>query len=548
MMMLTAQPLHAFDFDKVAKDGRVDITVRRPEDGEKMTLLDGKEIQPHKDATLICTADGPIALGGVMGGGNSEIDDNTKRVVLECATFDMYNIRKTSMIHGIFTDAVTRFNKGQPAEQLPAVLSKAVQMFEELAGAHAVGEVVDNYHEPKVNKSITLTIDFINARLGSSLSSEQITTLLKNVEFRVESNESALTVTAPFWRTDIEIPEDIVEEVGRLYGFSRLPLELPKKSIKPVQPDSRLQLKQRVRGILSRAGANELLTYSFVHGSLLEKVGQKPEDSYKIRNALSPDLQYYRQTLTPSLLEKVHPNIKAGFDEFALFELNKTHNKVHGNDEDGLPGELNMIALAFASKENNNSAAYFMARKYLDYLAESLGFTLTYSAIAEEPGYPVTAPFDHNRSALVTIKEVDVFLGIVGEYKDAVNKKLKLPSQSAGFEVGLDHLLEAMSKKQGSYEPLSKYPSTEQDITFKVVDTISYDSLNNSVRQKLQETDFQWDILPKSIYQKDGQSTKNITLGIKLSHYERTLTTNEVNKLVDEITWHAHEQLNAEQV
>ncbi len=549
MMMLTAQPLHAFDFDKVAKDGRVEITVRRPKDGEKMTLLDGKEIQPHKDATLICTADCPIALGGVMGGGNSEIDENTKRVVLECATFDMYNIRKTSMIHGIFTDAVTRFNKGQPAEQLPAVLAKAVQMFEELVGAHAVGEVVDNYHEPKVNKSITLTIDFINLRLGSSLSSEQITTLLKNVEFRVESNENALTVTAPFWRTDIEIPEDIVEEVGRLYGFNRLPLELPKKSIRPVQPDSRLQLKQQIREILSRAGANELLTYSFVHGSLLEKVGQKPEDSYKIRNALSPDLQYYRQTLTPSLLEKVHPNIKSGFDEFALFELNKTHNKVNGEDEEGLPGELNMVALTFASNKNSDSSAYYIARKYLDYLADSLGFTLAYSAITEEPGYPVTAPFDHRRSALVTIKEVDVFLGIVGEYKDAVNKKLKLPSQSAGFEIGLDHLLEAMSKKQGSsYEPLSKYPSTEQDITFKVADTISYESLNNSVRQKLQETDFEWDILPKSIYQKDGQSTKNITLGIRLSHHKRTLTTNEVNSLVDQITWHAHEQLNAEQV
>lgn len=592
IMMLTAQPLHAFDFDKISQNGSAQIIVRKPKDGEKMTLLDGKTIQPHRDAALICNTEGPIALGGVMGGGNSEVDENTKRIVLECATFDMYNIRKTSMIHGIFTDAVTRFNKGQPAEQCAPGLFKAVQMFEELAGGKPIGQYVDSYPE-KTQKAeskmqeVQVSARFINSRLGSSLSIEEITKILTNVEFtveafdtvipdtdressktmdpRIKSEDDNLLVKVPFWRTDIELPEDIVEEVGRLYGFNQLPLELPKRSIKPVQPDTRLELKKQIREILARAGSNEIITYSFVHGSLLERVGQKPENSYKLRNALSPELQYYRQTLTPSLLEKVHPNIKAGFDEFALFELNKTHNKVHGNDDEELPGELNMVALTYASNKNDSSSAYYSARRHLDYLASSLGFTLVYAPIEQPLDFPVTAPFDHTRSALVTIKEVDVFLGIVGEYRQEVVKNLKLPVKSAGFEIGLDHIIEALQKKTDTtYVKLSKYPSTQQDITLKVSQTVSNADLEDCLSTKLQKSDYKWKLELISVFQSTEKEslqkvdettkrvpsvpTKNSTFRLTLSRYDRTLTTEEVNTLIEELTWHAHKALNAEQV
>jgi phenylalanyl-tRNA synthetase beta chain len=593
MMMLTAQPLHAFDYDKVAKDGKAKIVVRKPKNGERMTLLDGKVIQPHEDATLICDGDGPIALGGVMGGGNSEIDENTKRIVLECATFNMYNIRKTSMIHGIFTDAVTRFNKGQPAAQLPSVLGKAIDMLKELAGTESVIAFADSNPDVEKSKPVKVSTEFINARLGSSFKTDEIKTILENVEMSVEiqpfvipdydqesSNKEILNrvqndtivVTAPFWRTDIEIPEDIVEEVGRMYGFNRLPLELPKRSIKPVAPEPALQLKQQIREILSRAGANEVLTYSFVHGNLLEKVGQDPKNSYAIRNALSPDLQYYRQTLTPSLLDHVHSNVKAGFDEFVLFELNKTHNKVHGNNEEGLPGELNMAALTFASNKKDADAAYFNARRYLDYLADQLGFTLSYSPIEKDPGYPVTAPFEFSRSALVTIKEVDVFLGIVGEYRQEVRNGLKLPKASAGFEIGLDHILEALEKlPASSYKPLSKYPSTSQDITLKTTEDVSFEQLQASVESQLAESDYQYKIETISIFQpssvipgSEGESRKkldsriksendksrfkNTTFRITLSRYDRTLTTAQANKLVEEIVKRAKTELKAEQV
>src|SRR5690606_4056294 len=147
--------------------------------------------------------------------------------------------------------------------------------------------------------------------LGKQFDIAEIIALLNNVELQATHSGDRVEITVPFWRTDIEIVEDVIEEVGRLYGFNNLPTSLPERSIAPVTPNPLLDMKQQVRTILARAGANEVLTYSFVHGNLLSKVGQDPKNSYAIRNALSPDLQYYRQSLTPSLLELIHPNIKS---------------------------------------------------------------------------------------------------------------------------------------------------------------------------------------------------------------------------------------------
>jgi phenylalanyl-tRNA synthetase beta chain len=548
IMLTTAQPLHAFDFDKVAEDGRADIVVRKPKAGEKMTLLDGKEIEPHSEAILICNQDKPIALGGVMGGGNSEIDETTTRIVLECATFDMYSIRKTSMTHGLFTDAVTRFNKGQPAEQLSPVLYKTIEMIKEIVGAKPVGEVVDCYPSKCESKPVEVTVDFINSRLGSSFTVDEIEQSLVNVEFTVAKDGDNLVVTSPFWRTDIEIAEDIVEEVGRLYGFNNLPIELPSRSIKPVSADSRAQLKTHIRQTLARAGANEVLTHSFVHGNLLKKVGQKPEDSYALRNALSPDLQYYRQTLTPSLLDIVHANVKSGYDEFAIFEINKTHNKIHDQTNDGLPGQLNMISLVYTNNKGSDSA-YYSARAYLDYLAKSLGFKLLYSPIEEDPGYPVTQPFDHKRSALVTVKEADVFLGIIGEYKQAVSGSLKLPNRTAGFEIGLDHILEAQkSGPKTQYKPISKYPSSEQDITLKVSAEVGFGQLESSLVDMLEATEYDFTLMPLSIFSKDDNSDKNISFRVTLTSHNHTLTTDEVSRVVDSLAINAEKELQAQRI
>lgn len=547
MMMLTAQPLHAFDFDKIAVNGVAQITVRKPHQGERMTLLDGKTIEPHAEAILICSQNGPIALGGVMGGANSEVDENTTRVLLECATFDMYNIRKTSMEHGIFTDAVTRFNKGQPAAQLPAVLSKTVQIFEEITGAHVVGDVVDASEEVKQNQPIKIGVDLINERLGSDMHSEEIINLLENVEFKVDMGEE-LTVTAPFWRTDIEIAEDIIEEIGRLYGFNNLPTTLPQRSISPPIPNPLLTLKENIRQTLARAGANEVLTYSFVHGDLIAKAGQDPSHAYKLRNALSPDLQYYRLSILPSLLERVHSNIKAGFGSFGLFELGKVHYKGEMDEsEPEVPNEDNHLAFVITTERSDGQgAAFYQARAYLAQIAPELVDQLVplreFDLSSDEWGRQLTALYEPARSAVV-VRDNQIW-GVIGEYKHAVHKAFKLPAYTAGFEVNLG----VLSQIDTTYTPLSKYPTSTQDLTLKVAPETDYSAVETCLKNGLATTEYQWQLSTLSIFQPDGAEHKNLSFRLTLSHMDHTLTTEEVNSVVADLVEAAHKAVKAKQV
>lgn len=544
LMYLTGQPLHAYDYDKVtARSGQgAVLTARLPRKGETVALLNGKTLQPRPEAIMIATDKELIGVGGVMGGANTEVDETTKNIIIECANFDMYSVRRTSMAHGLFTDAVTRFNKGQSPLQNDRVITRAMEMMTELAGAVQASDVIDDKHldgkvfpsETSVHDPINIESKFINSRLGLKLSDDEIITLLSNVEFDAHLAAGQINVIAPFWRTDIAIAEDVVEEVGRLYGFDKLPLEMPKRTTTPTPIDPNLALKQQLRTILAGFGANEVLTYSFVHGNLIEKAGQNKEIAYKLSNALSPDLQYYRLSLTPSLLAQVHPNIKAGHDSFSLFEINKTPSVVTPENK-GIPSENTMVSLVTADKFRKDPA-YYAARTYLDKLAEALGIKLTYTPIIEPAEHPVSVPFEPLRSALVTIAGTGQLLGIAGEYKQSVAKALKLPSFCAGFELDLDQLLAA--KPQAAYTPLSRYPSISQDICLEVGAAVLYGSLSEALEQaleKLPDIDQTIDWQPIDIYQAPESDKKRITYRVTLTSYERTLTEDVLSNMLEQL-------------
>jgi len=266
-----------------------------------------------------------------------------------------------------------------------------------------------------------------------------MTQLLANVECHVFT-EGDVHFVAPFWRTDIEIAEDVVEEIGRLYGYDNLPLTLPGRPSKPASRNELLELKTRVRNILSAAGANEVLTYSFVHGNLLEKANQNTEHAFELSNAISPDLQYFRTSLTPSLLERVHPNSKAGFDTFALFELGTVHNKLHTVHDDGLPKEFPAVSLVYAQAKSTRPA-YYNTRAYLDHLCKQLDITVRYQPVSAAGDDPIMQPFDPTRSALVLHQASGEVIGVVGELKQSTQKALKLPAATAAFELDLPTLL-----------------------------------------------------------------------------------------------------------
>lgn len=570
-MLLTGQPLHAYDYDKVmAQDEgatHATIVVRHPHEGEKITLLNGKEIEPRAEAIMIATRDKLIGVGGVMGGQDTEVDDATKNIIIEVANFDMYSIRRTSMAHGLFTDAVTRFNKGQSPLQTKAVLAKIVDDIRRLAGGKVASELIDDVHLPgetlargAVHPPVTVTREFINARLGFDLSADDMAQLLTNVEFKVETGDDTLTITAPFWRTDIEIPEDIVEEVGRLYGFDHLPLDLPARTLAPASKNYLFELKRQVRSVLRSAGANEMLTYTFVHGNLLQKAGQDVARAFQLSNALSPDLQYYRVSLAPSLLDKVHSNIRAGYDQFALFELGKVHI-LGENDSDGLPRECHALSMVFAANdkaaEAYEGAPYYQARKYLMHM---LSHFRVQSFVQFEPLQgadlynnhwieQMTAPFEPNRSAVLR-DEQGLIWGVVGEYKASVRKALKLPAFTAGFE--LDPLLFAQESVGAGYVQLPRFPKVEQDICLKVPADTTYKQLFDFVWQKLGEVQppNTFPALgPVDIYQReDDAAHKQITLRFSLASFERTLTDDEVTRLLDHVASAAQAELGAERL
>ncbi|HEX8763240.1 MAG TPA: phenylalanine--tRNA ligase subunit beta [Candidatus Saccharimonadales bacterium] len=561
-MIETGQPLHAYDYDKVrAQDAdHATIVVRHPKAGEKITLLNGKEIAPRPEAIMIATRDRLIGIGGVMGGADTEVDENTRNIIIEAANFDMYSIRRTSMAHGLFTDAVTRFNKGQSPLQTKAVVAKIVDEIRHYAEGKVAGVLIDDIHLPaeviergSLHEPVTLASKFINERLGVELSSDEIAVLLTNVEFDVQVSGDDLRVKAPFWRTDIAIPEDIVEEVGRLYGYDRLPLELPARDLTPAKRDTLLTLKGRIRGILSGAGANELLTYSFVHGNLLQKVDQDPGQAFQLSNALSPDLQYFRMSLLPSLLEKVHPNLKSGHKEFVLYEMGKGHNLLHAADDDGLPTEFEMLALVFATDDKvvdiQAGAAFYRARAYLMHLAERLGVNLVFVPVENNADAPIMMPYDLQRSAFVQT-DSGVFLGVIGEFKSSVRSSLKLPRHVAGFEIGLRELADVAGRSP--YKTLPRFPRIEQDICLKVSSDVPYQTLYDLVGKTVDgvKPKNTWvTVTPVDIYQRqDDQVHKQITLRLSLASYERTLTDAEVGIVLDHVADAAKTTLQAERI
>lgn len=561
-MILTGQPLHAFDYDKVKAlsggDG-ANIVIRNPKPSEKLTLLNGKELEPRAEAIMIATDKQLIGIGGVKGGLDTGVDSETKNIILECANFDMYSIRRTSMAHGLFTDAVTRFNKGQSPLQNLAVLAKIVDEIRTHAEGKVASEPIDDNHldeglqqRGSLFMPIKLSAEFINSRLGSSLKAEEIKQLLTNVEFKVETSADELTITAPFWRTDVELREDVVEEVGRLYGYDKLPRVLPKRDLTPTPRNASLDLNSTIRDALSTAGANEVLTYSFVHGDLLAKAGQDPARAYQVSNALSPELQYYRLSVTPSLLDKVHPNIKAGYNNFALFEIGKAH--VVGREEDGLPIEFGRVALVIAADKKSSAAysgaPYYQARQYLMTVLEQLGLAdkVSFEPLQKKDTDTSTSFYADGRAA--TLKVDGQIIGRIGEYKGSVTTAFKLPAFSAGFELGLTPLQELQASK--GYVAVPRFPKVTQDITLRVAADLSYQDLYGFVQAELDKTK-PTNTLPSfslaDIYQKsDDAAHKNVTFHLSIASYDRTLTDTEVNKLLEDIAAAAKTKLSAERI
>lgn len=552
-MHVTAQPTHTFDYDKFValSDGDPVLFPRMARSGETLELLNGKTITLTADDMVIATTKQAVALAGIMGGTATQVDSTTKRVVIECATFDMFTIRRSSMRHGLFTDAVTRYSKGQSPLQNDRILAKLVADICEQQPQAKAGTIQDiaSFDRSANNlNSVTVTAQFINSRLGTDLTVEAMSELLERVECTVAVEGDTMSVIVPFWRMDIAIAEDLVEEIGRLHGFNAITAQLPIRPAKPSPLHSAREYKQSIRRMLSGSGANELLTYTFVDEKLFKAFELDPQQwAYHLRNALSPELQYYRVNGIGSLLAKVHGNIKAyaGSDQnvFALYEIGKAH--ISGElDEDGLPQQHQRLAFCLAGDgkfaANQGQPAYYQAKAYLDMLS---GGEATYEPLTEND-FPITAPYQIGRSA--TVKLGSEVIGVLGEFKSSVRRALKLPEYCAGFELDIRLLQNLVAAKR--YTPLSNFPAVTQDVTFEVSRRTTWGDMTTLLRAELDvlaAEGFHYDIQTRDIYAADQDAKVRVTYRINLTSTAKTMKTEEVSELLDKVAGVLHERLQA---
>lgn len=499
LMLLTGQPLHAFDYDKFVAVGGAEkpqIVVRLARGGEKLILLDGKEVELNENDIVICSGEVPVALAGAMGGLSTAIDENTRNIIIESATFSLYNLRKTQMAHGIFSEAITRFTKGQPPYQTLAVAEECADM---LADGFVVAAVADDY--PKVEEKVVVkvSVEEINGLLGTNYDEAVIAKILENVGFEIKSKHGNFEIVAPEWRTDIHIKEDVIEEVGRLNGYDNImPVLL---SHGTAGRNRMLELKSEVRDLMKSFGANELLTYSFVSERLLKKAGLDAVNSYKIVNSISPELQYIRQSIVPSLLEKAYVNQKIPYDKFALYEMNKVYRRECGMNEENVPAEKMQMGFVVAERKGTGTA-YYKAKLYVERLLEALNIKAQFLPLKDDGA--VAKPFELKRAAEIWVG--DKCIGVVGEFKNSVRHNFKLAEYLAGFEIDMDALLElrGVKKVSGNFETPTKLDET---IT-----------TNRNYAEVLAEVELKYPgakISPVSIYQAEGSKDKNITFHIE---------------------------------
>ena len=475
-MLETGQPLHAFDYDKFITIGGTDspkIIVRAAREGEKITLIDDTEIELNTNDIVITSNDTPVALAGAMGGKNTEIDVNTKRILIESATFSLYNLRKTQMAHGIFSEAITRFTKGQPVFGTVPALKSCLEKL----GIKDTSNLIfaDCLAQSPAQQIIKLDLNDLNQTLGSNFTLEQVKQTLASVGFMVDilSDNQSLNVTTPLWRTDIHIKEDLYEEVGRLNGFDNIPQTLPLRSFKGSPKNQLFALKSEIRNILSdQQGANELLTYSFVSQNLQQKVGEVAKRSFGFLADQTPKLES-------------HLSICLEGDFYRIKEL--------------------CLALG---------ARLGLEFKFVEY---------------QEQQYPYFEPL-HS----VRIQLGQEIIGCLGEVKYTVLKKLKLKEVSA-LELNLEPLLNAPRVLRGA-QKISRFPSVSRDLTVKTPDTVSYATLEQEITRALAQDSLIHTLEPVSIYRpSENDTTRNCSFHLSFASTVKTMSADEISAIMKQI-------------
>jgi phenylalanyl-tRNA synthetase beta chain len=495
VMFDLGQPMHAFDADKV--EGA--ITVRRAKTGETMTTLDNKELALDESILVIADEKGPLALAGIKGGKRAEVDASTKNLILESANFDPVLIRKTGAKLGIKTDASKRFeNDLSPETALPAMV-RLVDLLQRVAGGEYLG-VVDVYPSPQEEKEIILDLDYLNKKLGIVVPPDEVRDILERLEIEVVSQDNKLGLTIPYWRVDLQEPANIVEEVGRIYGYEKIePKLLPEASpLGVVQglasgslAEKRFAVFNKIREILAKDGFIEVLGYALTDKGEVE-----------LANPLASDKAWLRSNLSDWLGEKINFNLEhVLFDTepVKIFEIGRVFKEGH-NEETHL-----VIGIGYRKKIKGVDVTQELAK-----VKEKI------SELCEIQSRGAL------RLDLAQLKATDTIAVIEFNLDELIDKVQ---------EIDPVNLKEFMSPAF-NYKKVSTYPRIIRDVAVWVPETTTPEFVIDLIKKSVSELCVVGPILFDE-FAKEGR--KSLAFRLVFQSYDRTLSDEEANKEMEKV-------------
>ncbi len=477
------QPLHAFDHATLSR-GR--IVVRRARPGERLTTLDGRDRALTPDMLMICDAARPVAVGGVMGGADTEVRPGTATVLLESACFNPASVRRTSRALGLVTDAAYRFERGSDIEGVIPALDRAALLMADLGGGTVARGVIDVYPSPRPHSRIALRLERVERVIGSAPPRAEIIRILQALGFAVDDSGTALQVVVPSFRRDILQEDDLVEEIVRIWGFDKIPLVLaPAGEITPVSRPADLVLAARAGRALNAAGLAECITYSFLDPARLKAMGwDDPARLVALVNPLSVERSIMRPSLVPGLLEVLATNVHRQSPDVQVFETGVTFAPHRESDGDRPAHEELWLGVALTGQRAPR--AWHASRDRVD-VYDAKGMAELVLAVAgapgaetqpwaagEEPGY-----LEPGRAARLLIDGEEV--ARFGEVAHRVREVFDLAAPAFVAEVSLSALV-ARPPVVPRYVPLPRFPAVQRDLALVVPDDVTVAQVEAAIR------------------------------------------------------------------
>ena len=534
VMLETGQPLHAFDFRFLEKEK---IVVRKSRDNEEFVSLDEKSHTLPADTVLICDGVKPVAIGGIMGGLNSEVKEDTQIVLLESAYFNPPSIRRSARKLGMPTDAAFRFERGVDPEGVVKALNRAAQLIADLSGGSVCKNYIDEYPQNiSTSKDIPLRLERIRQLIGTEIRAKDVVRILRGIGMVLkQKGRGTYLVTPPTCRVDISREIDLIEEVIRLYGYDRVPVTLPNVSVTEMEVIPRLEMEEKIRQLLIGSGFTEIVNYSFgtplAADILLLPEHDERRNLVKIRNPLGEDISAMRTTMIYNLLETMKKNANNGSFDLKIFEM----GRIFLNRQSGeLPEEKNMLAGLLTGKTTEDfwsfdkTADFYTLKGCLENIFYDLKINnCRYSSASAES-------FLHPGKSCNIILN-DKRIGFLGEIHPDVMEKIDIKNNSYVFEINFDILITAYLERKIFYKEITKFPAVTRDAAFVVSDTVEAEKMLNIVLE--QKEDLLENVTIFDVYKGKGLTEGTKSLGLRFSYRasDRTLTDSEASAVHERI-------------